>query len=113
MMMIISTVGDRGGVGADPGPNAIERGINFVTPFEKLTSIIKLAWNHFKIPDSERIKEGGSNAGEFIRNAAVKSLEESEETAERIAKAAGDAVNDAAKKVKRSVSGHARQQNDL
>ncbi|XP_042489222.1 uncharacterized protein LOC122069297 [Macadamia integrifolia] len=112
-LMIISTVGDGGVAGADPGPNAIERGINFISPLEKFTYLIKLAWAHFRVPDSERIKEGGSNAGEFIRNVAVKSFEESEETAERIAKAAGDAVHEAAENVKKSVSDHVRQQNDL
>ncbi|XP_043716883.1 uncharacterized protein LOC122664915 [Telopea speciosissima] len=84
-LMIISTVGDAGG--DDQGPNAVERSINFKTPFQKLTSLIKLAWVHFRIPDSERIKEGGSNA-----------------------KAAGDVAHEAAEKVKRTISSHHDEQ---
>ncbi|XP_042487021.1 uncharacterized protein LOC122067252 [Macadamia integrifolia] len=86
-LLIISTIG----VGeADHGPNAVERGINFKTSFEKLTSLIKLAWHHFKIPDSERIKEGGANA-----------------------KAAGHAAHEPGEKVKRTIPHHDGQENEL
>ncbi|KAJ4950785.1 hypothetical protein NE237_027617 [Protea cynaroides] len=109
-LMILSTVGDVGDAGADPGPIPVERAVNFITPLEKLTSLIKLARDRLRIPDSERIKAGGSNAGEFITNAAVKSFEETEEIAERSAKAAVDAVHETAKKLKRLKT---KQHNDI
>ncbi|KAF9624365.1 hypothetical protein IFM89_010391 [Coptis chinensis] len=89
------------------GPNAAERAIGFLDPFNrwaKLKSCAKLAWINYG-PKSERTETPHSDTGKLMKEAVTKSYETSKGTAEHAAKVAGHAVHTTAEKVKRTVSG--------
>ncbi|PIA39900.1 hypothetical protein AQUCO_02600388v1 [Aquilegia coerulea] len=110
LLLVVSINGD----GEKQKPNAAERAIGFIDPFnrwEKVKSWAKLSWLKYG-PSTERTEETHTDAGEMMKDAVTKSFETSKETAEHAAKVAGHAVHKTAEKVKRTVSGSGKEEDE-